>query len=223
MRSMSSEDMNRSQPTYVARVRYDETTSERYQLRNPRRHRAEMQLIARVFADVPRGSLLDIPSGGGRVGLFLAQQGHQVTCADYSQAMVDITRREADRAGLGIAVDRQDIEAMTYADGAFDTVVCFRLFHHFPDRAIRARSVKEMCRVARNRVVLSYFSPFAFSALERKVRGLIKGRQSKFATSLGEVRGYFEACDFELGRDFGLIPLVQTLHVARFRRRGAQE
>lgn len=215
---MSPEKPSPADDAYRARVRYDETTSERYQQRNPSRHRAEMQLVARVFADVPRGSLLDIPSGGGRVGLFLAQQGHRVTCADYAPAMVDITRREAARTGLDVAVDRQDIEAMTYDDGAFDTVVCFRLFHHFPDRAIRARAVREMCRVARQRVALSYFSPFAFSALERKVRGLVKGRQTKFATSLGEVRGYFDACGFQLERDFGMMPLVQTLHVALFER-----
>lgn len=213
---MSHQESKPGDAAYSARKRYSEKTSELYLHRNPRRHRAEMQLLARVFANVPHGSVLDIPSGGGRVGIFLAQQGYQVTCADYSQAMVDITRREA---GPGIAVERQDIEAMTYPDGAFDTVVCFRLFHHFPDREIRARAVREMCRVARQRVALSYFSPFAFSALERKVRGVIKGRQSKFATSLGEVRGYFEACGFRLERDFGLIPLVQTLHVGLFVRK----
>jgi 2-polyprenyl-3-methyl-5-hydroxy-6-metoxy-1,4-benzoquinol methylase len=213
---MSTQELKRHDAAYRARVRYSEKTSELYQQRNPRRHRAEMQLMARVFTGVPRGHVLDIPSGGGRVGIFLAQQGHQVTCADYSQAMVDITRRQT---GAGIAVERQDIEAMTYPDGAFDTVVCFRLFHHFPNPEIRARAVREMCRVARGRVALSYFSPFAFSALERKVRGLFTGRQSKFTTPLGEVCGYFEACGFQLERDFGQIPLVQTLHVGLFARK----
>src|SRR5690349_2474865 len=211
--------MNREDVAYNARVHYTEKASEIYQHRNPRRHRAEMQLIARVFADVPRGSLLDIPSGGGRVGLFLAQQGHQVTCADYSQPMVDITRRKAAEAGADVAVERQDIEHMTYADGVFDTVVCFRLFHHFPDREIRARAVSEMCRVARDRVALSYFSPFAFSTIDRNVRNRLRGRRvSKFTTSLREVREYFAACGFELERDFGLIPLFQTLHVGLFKR-----
>jgi 2-polyprenyl-3-methyl-5-hydroxy-6-metoxy-1,4-benzoquinol methylase len=213
---MSYQELNAGDAAYSARVRYSEKTSELYLHRNPRRHRAEMQLLARVFAQVPRGSVLDIPSGGGRVGIFLAQQGFQVTCADYSQAMVDITRRQA---GPDIAVERQDIEVMTYPDGAFDTVLCFRLFHHFPNREIRARAVREMCRVARKRVALSYFSPFAFSALERKVRGVIKGRQSKFATSLGEVRGYFDACGFQLESDFGQVPLVQTLRVGLFARK----
>lgn len=211
-------ESRRNKAAYSARVRYGEQVSERYQWRNPHRHRAEMQLLARTFADVPHGTVLDIPSGGGRVGVFLAQRGYQVTCADYSQAMVDIARRNADEVALGIAVDRQDIEAMTYADKAYDVVVCFRLFHHFPDRATRARAVREMCRVAGDRVVLSYFSPFAFSALERKIHGLIKGGQNKFATSLGEVRGYFEACGFKLEQDFGQIPLLQTLHIAVFRR-----
>lgn len=214
--------MKRHEAAYSARVHYNEANSETYQQRNPRRHRAELQLMARVFAGLPQGTVLDIPCGGGRIGLFLAHQGFTVTCADYSEAMVNIARRQVAETGVPITVDRQDIEDMTYADGAFDAVVCFRLFHHFPDRAIRARAVREMCRVARERVALSYFSPFAFSALERKMRGWIKGRPpSKFATTLGEVRGYFEACGFQLERDFGQVPLVQTLHVGVFRRRHA--
>jgi 2-polyprenyl-3-methyl-5-hydroxy-6-metoxy-1,4-benzoquinol methylase len=216
---MNPEDANRSDTAYPGLVRYTEGVSERYQHRNPRRHRAEMQLIARVFSGVPRGSVLDIPSGGGRVGLFLAERGYKVTCADNSQAMVDITRQKARESGLDVAVDQQDIEAMTYRDGSFGTVVCFRLFHHFPDRAIRARAVREMCRVAGERVALSYFSPLAFSAVERKVRGWIKGHQIKFSTPLSEVRGYFEACGFQLDRDFGQMPLLQTLHVGMFVRR----
>jgi SAM-dependent methyltransferase len=215
---MKSEQTPPRNVAYSARVRYDETNSEVYQSRNPKRHRAEMKLIARAFNEIPYGSVLDIPSGGGRAGLFLAQQGYQVTCADHSQAMVDITRRIAVEAGMNVGVDQQDIESMTYGDGTFDTVLCFRLFHHFPDRAIRERAVREMCRVARERVAISYFSPFTFSALRRKVRGWVRGRQSKFATSLGEVSGYFEACGFRLEHDFGQIPLVQTLHLGVFRR-----
>jgi protein-S-isoprenylcysteine O-methyltransferase Ste14/SAM-dependent methyltransferase len=205
---------------YSARVRYSEKVSKLYQQRNPRRHHAEMQLLSRVFAQVPLGSVLDIPSGGGRVGVLLAQHQYQVTCADYSPAMVDITRHTAAQVGVDIAVDQQDIEAMTYADRAFDTIVCFRLFHHFPNRAIRARAVREMCRVARDRVVVSYFSPLAFSALERKARGTINGRQSKFTTSLNEVCSYFEDCGFVLEKDFSQLPLLRTLHVGLFRRAG---
>jgi 2-polyprenyl-3-methyl-5-hydroxy-6-metoxy-1,4-benzoquinol methylase len=208
-----------SKAMYGARVRYGEIASERYQHRNPKRHRNEMKLIARVFQEIPRGSVLDIPSGGGRMGLFLTQEGYQATCADHSPAMVEITRRTAINGGIELDVDRQDIEAMTYGDAAFDTVLCFRLFHHFPDRTVRARAVGEMCRVARERVVISYFSPFAFSTLRRKFRGWLKGHQSKFATTLGEVRGYFADCGFELERDFGQVPLVQTLHVAVFKRK----
>ena len=76
-----------------------------------------------------------------------------------------------------------------------------------------------MCRVARQHVALSYFSPWSYSSLRRKVRGWGKGRQTKFATSLGEVRDYFDTCGFELENDFGQMPLVRTLHVGLFRRR----
>lgn len=213
----SSDPMNRPDAAYSARVRYTEKNAEAYQERNPRRHRSEMRLIARTFSHVPKGTVLDIPSGGGRVGLFLSQCGYQVTCADYSPAMVDITRRLAAETSAPISVDRQDIESLTYGDDAFDTVVCFRLFHHFPDRVIRERAVRELCRVARQRVALSYFSPIAYSSLRREVRGIFKKRQSKYATFLAEVRGYFEACGFHLERDFAQTPFVRALHIGLFR------
>ena len=93
--------------------------------------------------------------------------------------------------------------------------VCFRLFHHFPNAEIRQRVVSELCRVARQFVVLSYFSPRSVTSLKRK----ITGREShRHATPLTEVAGYFEACGFQLVKDFAQLPLLHTLHVAIFER-----
>jgi len=171
---------------YSARVRYSENTSERYQHRNPKRHRDEMKLIARVFREIPQGTVLDIPSGGGRLGLFLAHEGYQATCADYAPAMVEITRRTAMEGGIELDVDQQDIEAMTYSDNIFDVVLCFRLFHHFPNGKVRARAVREMCRVARERVVISYFSPFAFRRCDANSEAGSEGISRSFRRRLAK-------------------------------------
>ena len=107
-------------------------------------------------------------------------------------------------------------ERLSYRDEGFDTVLCFRLFHHFPTPEIRERVVRELCRVAAHNVVLSYFSPLSFTSLKRKLCPAID--RDRFATSLDEVKGYFAAARFHLVKDFAQTPLVHTLHVAVFER-----
>lgn len=206
--------------SYLGRVKYDAHTARRYQIRKPRKHLAEMRLVDRAFALIPKSHrVLDAPCGGGRVAIHLAKQGYRVACADLSDAMIEIARANLRDAGIDAPVDKQDVEALTYADRAFDTVISFRLFHHFPAPEIRQRVVGELCRVARQFVVLSYFSPASVTSVQRKLRAALGGRRSqKHPTPLSEVEGYFARCGFKLVKDFAQLPLIHTLHLAVFER-----
>jgi len=106
--------------------------------------------VDRAFCHSPKTHrILDVPCGGGKGCVDLAQQGYQITGADYSEAMVAIARRASTDLGLGFRVDQQDIEALTCASGEFDAVIRFRLFHHFPTAQIRQRVVAELCQFER--------------------------------------------------------------------------
>jgi 2-polyprenyl-3-methyl-5-hydroxy-6-metoxy-1,4-benzoquinol methylase len=205
---------------YRGRVKYTEAAARKYQTRKPAKHRAEMRLIDRAFALIPKTHrVLDVPCGGGRVTVHLAERGYRVSAADLSEAMLEIAREHVAERHVDCAVQRQDIEKLTYADGAFDTVVSFRLFHHFPTAEIRQRVVNELCRVARHNVVLSYFSPLSFTSVKRKLRAATGGRDSqKYPTPLSEVEAYFKSAGFRLVKNFAQTPLVHTLHVAVFER-----
>lgn len=203
--------------SYAGRTKYDETRAQKYKHKRPGKHAAEMRLIDRAFRLVPKThSVLDAPCGTGRLALHLTEVGYRVTAADLSDAMLVVTRETL--AGRGVAVEKQDVERFTYADRQFDTVVCFRLFHHFPTAEIRQRVVRELCRVAGRSVVLSYFAP-SLGMLKRKLREAKGGKLSKkYITSLDEVRGYFAAVGFRLVKDFAQLPVVHALHVAVFER-----
>ena len=205
-----------SATSYRARTQYDDKQSLKYQQRKPGKHRAEMRLIDSAFALIPKTHrVLDAPCGGGRVAIHLARQGYAVTAADLSDSMIEIARQNLAQEGLACPVEKQDLERSMLPDRAFDSVVCFRLFHHFPSAEIRQRVVSELCRVAAQFVVLSYFSPRSVTSLKRK----ITGREShRYATPLAEVAGYFEACGFRLVKDFAQLPVVHTLHLAVFER-----
>lgn len=215
---------DRRKPAYGARVNYTEQKARGYQAQAPRKQRAEMKLIRRAFRLVPEGArVLDVPCGGGRATVFLAENGYQMTSADLSDSMLRIARENIHQAGLEILVESQDVEKLTYADRSFDAIICFRLFHHFPNAEIRQRAVRELCRVADQFIVISYFSPHSFTSLKRQWRAARGGRRShKHATPLAEVRRYFAAAGFQFVKDFAQLAFVHTLHLAVFKRQSSK-
>ena len=212
--------MAQPEAAYRGRVKYTESSAKQYQVRKEGKNRAEMRLIDRAFALIPKTHrVLDVPCGGGRVTVHLARKGYQLSSGDLSESMLAIARENVARHGLQCPVERQDIEKLTYADQAFDTVVSFRLFHHFPNPEIRQRAVTELSRVARQYVALSYFSPASVTSVKKKLRAAMGGRRSdKHTTPLSEVCGYFETAGFRLVKDFAQLRLIHTLHLAVFER-----
>ncbi len=214
--------MSQPEAPYRGRVKYDEQTARKYQIRKEGKHAAEMRLVDRAFALVPKTHrVLDTPCGGGRVTLHLAKAGYAMSAADLSDAMIAITREAVAGRQPQITVVKQDIEKLTFADRSFDTIISFRLFHHFPNPDIRQRVVSELCRVARKYVALSYFSPVSVTSVKRSLRTALGGRKSeKHATPLSEVEGYFAKAGFKLVKDFAQLPLIHTMHLALFERGG---
>jgi len=206
--------------SYRGRTKYTANTAKAYQKVDPRKHASEMRLIDRAFKFVPRGaSVLDAPCGGGRVALHLAQHGYKVSAADLSEAMIAIATKAMSEHQVECLVERQDVERLTYADRSFDAIVCFRLFHHFPNPEIRERVIKELCRVAGRFVVLSYFSPISVTSVKRSISKALGGKPpQKHATSLRQISGYFKANGFGLVKNFARVPILHTLHVAVFER-----
>ena len=206
---------------YRGRSKYDKPTAQRYEeQRQVSKHAAEMRLIDRAFAHIPRTHrVLDAPCGGGRVTAHLARKGYAVSGADLSEAMLEIARTSLSAQKLSCTVEQQDLEHLTLANRSFDTVISFRLFHHFPEPRIRQRVIGELCRVADHYVVLSYFSPASVTSLRRRLRELRGGRKSeKHSTSLKEIDIYFQLAGFRLVKDFARLPLLHTLHLALFER-----
>ena len=212
--------MTQETVAYRGRVKYTEATAKRYQVRKESKHLAEMKLVDRAFSLIPKTHrVLDLPCGGGRVTVHLGLQGYKMSSADLSDAMLVITRENVAQNGLKGTVEKQDIEKLTYADQHFDSLISFRLFHHFPNPEIRQRAVSELYRIAKQFVAISYFSPASVTSVKRAIRSAMGGRKSdKHPTSLTEVKRYFAKAGFRFVKDFARTPLIHTLHVAVFER-----
>ena len=99
---------------------------------------------------LPDGAaVLDVPCGGG-VALRGLRPGQDVryVAGDIAPAMLERTRREAEKRGVADQVEltEADVGALPFADGTFDLVVAFTSLHCFPDPA---RAVKELARVSK--------------------------------------------------------------------------
>ncbi len=103
---------------------------------------ADVNDVKAVLAHVPRTQghkALDIATGTGHTGLYLASQGWQVMLADISQVMLDRALATAKERGLAVEARQHTAEAFPYQDETFDLVTCRVAAHHFssPEKFVR--------------------------------------------------------------------------------------
>jgi 2-polyprenyl-3-methyl-5-hydroxy-6-metoxy-1,4-benzoquinol methylase len=152
------------------------------------RDRREQGCIARALAGVAPGSkVLDLPCGAGRLAAMLAaEMRFELTEADASPHMVDQAKlawqnnpaaKEAESRGVPpVKFETRDVMKSGFPDRAFDVVICNRLLHHFVERDTRIAAFRELARIAKDRVVVSFFNSFALDAIKFRLTNAIRRR-----------------------------------------------
>jgi SAM-dependent methyltransferase len=97
----------------------------------------DLDLVVAWCEPAPGVNVLDVATGGGHVARRLREAGAKVVTVDAAPGMEPDVIAPADH--------------LPFADSSFDAVACRIAAHHFPD-VISA--VREMARVARDRVVI---------------------------------------------------------------------
>jgi ubiquinone/menaquinone biosynthesis C-methylase UbiE len=163
-----------------ARERFDEASvAAKYPAAygDSHRDRCERRALEHALDAIPRGSsVLDLPCGTGRLTGILLERGYRVTGADSSPNMVARARSLWRESAQEVAFEVQDALKTTYPDGAFDAVVCNRLFHHFLEASTRRAALAELKRVSRGAIVVSFFNLASIGAWSRRLRYALKGR-----------------------------------------------
>ena len=126
---------------------------------------------ARVLMDAIRPSpgrtILDVGTGTGRAALMLARAGADVTGVDASEEMLAVARSRAAADGVAVRFEAGDAHALAFADRSVDVAVSLRVLMHTPDWR---RCVAELCRVARELVVVDYPSAASVALVESVLR-----------------------------------------------------
>ena len=100
--------------------------------------------------------LLDVAAGPGRLTRAAADRGAVPTGCDLAPAMVELARR----FNPDIRFDEASADALPYADGCFEAVVCAFGIGHFPDAE---HAISELVRVVApdGLVALSWWEGFS--------------------------------------------------------------
>lgn len=160
------------------------------------------------------GSLIDVGCGPGRFWPTLAACGAgDLAALDMSHAMLRYAR---DRHEAGLAgkfrLAAGSVAALPFSDGAFDTVVCLRLLHHFGETGARRQALTELARIARRHLIVSLWTDGNFKAwrrlrLERRRRqGGGRSYQNRHVVPRDVLAEDFAAAGLLARRHFDLIP-----------------
>lgn len=171
-------------------------------------HWREQRLLTALLTScqLQGGSLLDVPCGYGRFTALFARLGIKATGADIWYDMAQLARQH--QAPLGRERWLQaDIFRLPFVDGAFDGVLSIRLLHHRFTQDERLQIVRELGRVARRYVILSFYHSTALHTLARHWRGT-RGRLSMLTTA--QFEALVQASGLQLRRQVALCPLVHA-------------
>jgi uncharacterized protein YbaR (Trm112 family) len=137
--------------------------------------RREKGILARLLASQGHcGSLLDIPSGNGRVSAPLAAATDLLVEADTGLGQVMLGRHLADWATPTVWMTASAFE-IPLRDNAVDGAVCNRLMHHLPSAEEQERLIAELLRVSRRFVILSFFD----NRSVKNILSVISGRKRR--------------------------------------------
>jgi ubiquinone/menaquinone biosynthesis C-methylase UbiE len=136
-----------------------------------RREQVVVQEIIRTLG-LTKAHVLDVPCGYGRFSTVFASRGAEVICADVSPAMVGRARDQIHEQRNTARFVVMDIRHLPFRDDAVDVTFTIRLFHHRFAREQMSQILRELARVSRRWVVLSYYRPSLVHSLTRRARRL---------------------------------------------------
>jgi 2-polyprenyl-3-methyl-5-hydroxy-6-metoxy-1,4-benzoquinol methylase len=79
----------------------------------------------------PGSDALDVATGGGHTGIYLASLGHNVTLADIAEPMLKRAASLAAEHGLKVKTSLHAAENFPHGNAVFDIVTCRVAAHHF--------------------------------------------------------------------------------------------
>jgi len=146
-----------------------------------RKERACLERLIRDRASRPGETVLDMPCGYGRIAPLLCDLGLTPLWADISAAMAQrVSRRPEASSGIGQFVG--DAQQIPLSNGAVDGATCIRLVEHFRLCERRTDVLRELGRVIRRWLVVSFYDSASIHGKTKRLA--CKMRRKKVAVAM---------------------------------------
>lgn len=160
--------------------------------------------FSKNLAGPPPTRILDIPCGYGRFSISLGRFFSSVVSADISSNMVSRCREKAKSNGGYVVMDLRNLP---FKDATFEATFTVRLFQHKVAKEQMGEILKELARVSRRWVTLSYYKNTALHTFWRKAR-----RRSSRISQLSPKKfiQYTQAASLKVRFQYTVIPLLHA-------------
>jgi ubiquinone/menaquinone biosynthesis C-methylase UbiE len=192
-------------PSYDSRFQNPKTSrayADRFE-RPTHRHinRREQRAVQKILSQLDNTqikTLLDMPSGAGRFLPTLLHPSRTIIEIDVSHEMLQLSHQRLGGTGTPGGSDipggsgtparhpstvhfiQSDAFHLPLADNSIDCLFCNRLLHHFRDAKDRLNLLKEMHRITRRHVIISFFDYHRFGPLRLLLKRL-RGRRPDYS------------------------------------------
>jgi SAM-dependent methyltransferase len=148
-------------------------------------------IAAKLRVGEASGSLLDVGCGNGLV-LSRLGTGYETVCGiDYSEVMIAQAKAIMPNARFAAG----EAGALPFEDATFERVLCYSIFHYFPDEEYAAGAVRELVRVcAPGGIVL--IGDLLDKTFEERVKG---GSNLDYERKIPSIHRYSEWRFYDLG------------------------
>ena len=175
-------------------------------------NRRELKIMQKIFASIQEDtiSILDVPCGYGRFSELLLKRSLNLTSADISLPMVLTAREYSPRSHSNHQFLVGDIKHLPLKDNSFDCIVTIRLFQHIVHSSSRFEILKELHRVTKKFVILSFYRYNLLHMVERWVRCRIKNVNKRI--SMLPFAGLLRESNLVGFKVLNLFPVIRYFH-----------
>jgi SAM-dependent methyltransferase len=160
------------------------------------RQRREQRALRRLIELIPPQSrVLDLPCGTGRVSRLILEAGHQLIGGDSAACMLAEAEQQLCREFPQAEFRVMQAARTGLPDRSVDAVMCNRLFHHFAEPDVRIAVLRELARVSRGPVIVSFSNSFAADVVWQRASRRVRGQALRhyFPISMRQFQSEFAA------------------------------
>ena len=175
-------------------------------------NKRERKILEKIFGSIREKSIsiLDVPCGYGRFSELFLKRSLNLTSADISFPMVLTTKKYSPLTNSPHHFLVGDIKHLPLKENSFDCIVTVRLFQHILKSSTRFQILKELHRVAKKMVIISFYRYNLLHNIERWARCRIKNVNKRITMlPLGDFVKELNSVGFKV---LNLFPVMRYFH-----------